>query len=464
MAQVGDKVKEFGSGVLTNGGAIQREQDREAKKERQRLEQEAYEKHAAESTARRNKAREDEAQALIAQAQVRKAADEERQRKAAEKQAQEEVARLKAISDKEAARLARQQDTERRLAEKKAADRAALTQRLEERERQSQAEKLLEDLAQNQTKNDGVDQVNQSAKAIKADEENQETEDLDDEAEEAQEPLLQTVKGEVYVPTSIPSTQEKIAPEAAYDLRELPPTPATLTTQMLSDEAQHVESGKELIDRILRGDAKWDGKSPEGLEELAQTSRSENRFQKIINANRELKTENETLKEKIEKLLDEVHGYRVEGELIGSLLNTPKPASLEETQKEREDRHLNPKRFSVENEAKQEMLRYLNTRQGEIDHAHKSNLFLKYIQDPFYMNVFVNTNESASWWAVIDTIYNAIELPAPDWSKVKVSQYQANPEHQTQPIRARTATLGVPVTSKGQPMDRIAQHLGNMGI
>jgi len=33
-----------------------------------------------------------------------------------------------------------------------------------------------------------------------------------------------------------------------------------------------------------------------------------------------------------------------------------------------------------------------------------------------------------------------------------------------QPIRARTSTLGAPLASSENPMDRIAQHLGNMGI
>jgi hypothetical protein len=45
-----------------------------------------------------------------------------------------------------------------------------------------------------------------------------------------------------------------------------------------------------------------------------------------------------------------------------------------------------------------------------------------------------------------------------DWFKVKPISYKP------QTIRARRATLGVPVASFEEPMDRIAQHLGNMGI
>jgi hypothetical protein len=86
------------------------------------------------------------------------------------------------------------------------------------------------------------------------------------------------------------------------------------------------------------------------------------------------------------------------------------------------------------------------------------------MQDPFYMNVFVQNNQVSEWWPVIDSIYNSIGLSAPDWSKSKVETYQPKTQPQPQPIRARTATLGSPVASSEQPLDRIAQHLGNMGI
>ncbi|MEY2663066.1 MAG: hypothetical protein RIQ35_1383 [Pseudomonadota bacterium] len=33
-----------------------------------------------------------------------------------------------------------------------------------------------------------------------------------------------------------------------------------------------------------------------------------------------------------------------------------------------------------------------------------------------------------------------------------------------QPIRARTATLGTPLMTADNPIERITQHLGNMGI
>lgn len=63
---------------------------------------------------------------------------------------------------------------------------------------------------------------------------------------------------------------------------------------------------------------------------------------------------------------------------------------------------------------------------------------------------------------MIDAIYNSIEMLPPDWSKMKMMSCQPKPS--LQPIRARTVTLGVPFANLEQPMDRIAQHLGNMGI
>lgn len=463
------EVKNFGSGVMTNGGAIQRVQDREAKRERERLEKEAYEKHAAESAARRNKAREDRAIELAEQSKARQAAEEEKQRKAAEKLAREEEGQLKVVAAKEAARLARQQDLERRLAEKKekegaaqaAAEVAALLAKQQELDRQNQkqtqAVALLDDLskAPDITKTEAPKPV-VVAKEL---EDPEELEEL-----ETEEPVLQIVKGAVHVPASIPAVDAseyiKTDLPAVYDMSALMPAPTVLTVETTPQKDVQVESGKELIDRILTGAEQ----SPENQEQVPQSARSENRFQKIINTNRDLAKENQTLKARVEKLLDEVHGYQVEGELVGSILDTQERAKRQAPPQNAAERYLKPKLFSVVDEAKKEMLKYLSTREDEIDHTHKSVLFLKYMQDPFYMNVFVQNNQASEWWPVIDSIYNSIGLSAPDWSKSKAETYQPKAQPQPQPIRARTATLGAPVASSEQPMDRIAQHLGNMGI
>lgn len=463
------EVKNFSSGVLTNGGAIQRVQDREAKRERERLEKEAYEKHAAESAARRNKAREERAIELAEQSKARQAAEEEKQRKAAEKSARDEEERLKVVAAKEAARLVRQQDLDRRLVENKekeatkqaAAEVAVLLAKQQELERQNQKQTQAAGLLDDLSKTSDTPKA-EAPKLVVVTKELEDPEELEE--LEAEEPTLQIVKGAVHVPASIPamdpSVDAKTELPPAYDMSALMPAPAVLTIEATPQPEVQVESGKELIDRILTGAEQM----PEDQEQVPQSARSENRFQKIINTNRDLAKENQTLKARVEKLLDEVHGYQVEGELVGSILDTQERAKRQAPPQNAAERYLKPKPFSVVDEAKKEMLKYLSTREDEIDHTHKSVLFLKYMQDPFYMNVFVQNNQASEWWPVIDSIYNSIGLSAPDWSRSKVETYQPKTQLQPQPIRARTATLGAPVASSEQPMDRIAQHLGNMGI
>ena len=110
-------------------------------------------------------------------------------------------------------------------------------------------------------------------------------------------------------------------------------------------------------------------------------------------------------------------------------------------------------------EAKLQMLNFLNTRSDEIDHIDKAICFNKYMSDPCYMQVFVQNNQPEQWQTMIEAIYEAIGRPEPSFANVKPITH-----HSPQPIRARTSTLGAPVASSGNPIDRIAQHLGNMGI
>jgi hypothetical protein len=338
---------------------------------------------------------------------------------------------------------------------------AALLAKQQEQERQNQrqaqATALLDDLSK--APDTPKTEVPKPVVVAKELEDPDELEEL-----ETEEPALQIVKGAVHVPASMPAMDQNASTKtelpAAYDMSALMPAPAVLNIEATPQPEVQVESGKELIDRILSGTEQ----SPENQEQVPQSARSENRFQKIINTNRDLAKENQTLKARVEKLLDEVHGYQVEGELVGSILDTQERAKRQAPPQNAAERYLKPKQFSVVDEAKKEMLKYLSTREDEIDHTHKSVLFLKYMQDPFYMNVFVQNNQASEWWPVIDSIYNSIGLSAPDWSKSKAETYQPKAQPQPQPIRARTATLGAPVASSEQPIDRIAQHLGNMGI
>lgn len=89
----------------------------------------------------------------------------------------------------------------------------------------------------------------------------------------------------------------------------------------------------------------------------------------------------------------------------------------------------------------------------------KAQCFYKYLTDPFYMQVFVQTNKPEQWQSTIESIYDSIGTPEPSFTNVKINSMKT-----LQPIRARTSTLGAPLASSENPMDRIAQHLGNMGI
>ncbi|QWE05380.1 hypothetical protein [Polynucleobacter sp. JS-JIR-II-50] len=432
------EVKNFSSGVLTNGGLVQKEQEREARRQQEKLRKEAEEKSAAEAVTRRIKAREERALEKAeqeAQAKAKQLVDEERRRKADEKSAQDEVARLQVVAAKEAARLERQKDLERRLAEK-----AALQQQEEaKRKTQQKSAALLDSLTKEPEAEEGEPTQKQEAE------------------EESAEPVFSPVKGEVLVPAEMPSLTSNPEPEpiAVRDISELLPPPVVLTVEAESQAPIQVESGKELIERVLSSTEKA---PKDQVEETAQPNRSENRFQKMANTNRDLVKENDVLKSKVEDLLDKLHSYEIEGELVGSMMDSVDRNKKEKWHEKPGQSYLNKDHFSIVKEAKQEMLKYLSTRQGEIDHGYKSELFAKYMDDPFYMNVFVQNHGVFEWWPVIDSIYNSIGLPKPDWSKVKVTS------HAPQPIRARTATLGSPVASSEQPMDRIAQHLGNMGI
>ena len=432
------EVKNFSSGVLTNGGLIQKEQEREAKRQQERLRKEAEDKNAAEAVARRIKAREERALERVeqeAQAKAKQLADEERRRKADEKSAQDEVARLQVIAAKEAARLERQQDLERRLAEK------AARQQQEEAKRKTQQKSAAL-----------LDSLNKEPEA----EEGEPTQEQEAE-EESAEPIFAPVKGEVLIPAEMPSlaTNSQSEPIVARDISELLPPPVVLTVEAEPQTPIQVESGKDLIERVLSA---TEDAPKEQVEEVTQPNRSENRFQKMANTNRDLAKENDALKSKVEDLLDKLHSYEIEGELVGSMMESVERSKKEKWSEKPDHSYLNKDQFSVVKEAKQEMLKYLSTRQGEVDHCYKSELFAKYMEDPFYMNVFVQNHGVFEWWPVIESIYNSIGLPKPDWSKVKITG------HAPQPIRARTATLGAPVASSEQPMDRIAQHLGNMGI
>lgn len=401
MTQVANEVEGFKSEVLTKGGSIQRVQDREAKKERERLEKEAYEKHAAESAARRNKAREDRALELIAQAKARQAA---------------------AQLDKE---------------------RSAQTQKIQKAERKSQgrsqATNLLDDLSK---------APNVSLTKLSEDLDEGEVLDELEEHEPEPEPIFTPVKGEVLVPAFMPALETKATPQA-HDLAEILPAPVAITVDTPPKVEIQTETAKELIERALNPqptgsspdiDPGVNAEPPSGI----KSKRGCERIQKMINEKRDLEKQVEDLQCTVTSLQDVIRKYEIEGKLVGNVM------SLANTQK---------KPSELVSEAKLQMLKFLNTRSDEIDHIDKAICFNKYMSDPFYMQVFVQNNQLEQWQTMIESIYEAIGRPEPSFANVKPIA-----SHSPQPIRARTSTLGAPLASAGNPMDRIAQHLGNMGI
>ncbi len=400
MTQVANEVEGFKSEVLSKGGSIQRVQDREAKKERERLEKEAYEKHAAESAARRNKAREERALELIAQAKARQ---------------------VEAQLDKE--RSAQIQQTQK--AERKSQGR-------------SQAANLLDDLSKTT-----------NASLAKLSEDIDEGEVLEEESEALEpESIFTPVKGEVHVPAFMPTSADK-APPQAHDLGEILPAPVAITVDTLPKTEIEAETAEDLIKKILNPgpmDPSPDAEPSVNTESSGgiKSKRGCERVQKMINEKRYLEKQVIDLQSKVATLQDAVRKYEIESKLVSNVM------TLADSQK---------KPSELVSEAKLQMLKFLNTRSDEIDHTDKAVCFNKYMSDPFYMQVFVQNNQPEQWQTMIESIYEAIGRPEPSFASVKPMAI-----HSPQPIRARTSALGAPLASAGNPMDRIAQHLGNMGI
>ena len=408
-----DVVKNFSSGVLSNGGSIQKVEEREARKEHERLHgQELSEKDA-----------------------FKKPTKEDPHQRLEGFRAQRMQGVLGKVTVEESVEKNAKQETKQVPKQEQPPK-----ERSHKAERKSQTTGLLDSLSK------GKEMLQPKAESFS----------------------LSTGDGEVLVPPEIPSFSVKpqSAPLVARNIEPLLPPPAVLTVEQLPQTPVQAESGKELLERVLNGNEKdlegqLDAEGGPASAPVAPT-RSESRFQKIINANRELAKENDSLKLKVESLLDKLHGQDLENELVDNAMASLDRAKKESWYENREADDLKSNSFSVVKEARKEILNYLSTRKGEADHSMKSPVLLKYSQDPFYMNLFVRNLELSQWWPTIDAIYNAIEVPAFEWSKVETTK--PKPQMQPQPIRARTATLGKPLANSEEPIDRIAQHLGNMGI
>ena len=410
MTQVANEVTSFKSEVLSNGGSIQRAQNREELKERERLRKEAEDKHAAEVHARRIKAREERDLKLAERAAAQKASDEEKARKAEEQAV---------------AKLAKEQEAEKQKA-----------LRVQKAEPKSQATSLLDDLSKVSKPSASLAQISEDI------EEGEELEDSE------VEPIFAPIKGEVQVPAMMTAPQGDLEPQA-YDLGELLPAPAAINVDALPQPAIQTESAEELINRVLNpgpADSSPESNNKPNEEASAdiKSKRGCERIQKIINEKRDLEKQVEDLQVTVVSLQDALRKYEIESQFVDNAMSVStkqkKPAELV-------------------SEAKHQIIKYLNSREDEVDHSAKAQCFYKYLTDPFYMQVFVQTNKPEQWQSTIESIYDSIGMPEPSFANVKITPLQT-----LQPIRARTSTLGAPLASSENPMDRIAQHLGNMGI
>jgi hypothetical protein len=410
MTQVANEVTSFKSEVLSNGGSIQRAQNREELKERERLRKEAEDKHAAEVHARRIKAREERDLKLAERAAAQKLSDEEKARKAQEQAV---------------ATLAKEQEAEKQKA-----------LRVQKAEPKSQATSLLDDLSKVSKPSASLAQISEDI------EEGEELEDSE------VEPIFAPIKGEVQAPAMMTAPEGELEPQA-YDLGELLPAPAAITVDALPQSAIQTESAEEFINRVLNpGPADSSPENNNKLNEEAsgdiKSKRGYERIQKIINEKRDLEKQVEDLQVTVVSLQDALRKYEIESQFVDNAMaasaKQKKPAELV-------------------SEAKHQIIKYLNSREDEVDHSAKAQCFYKYLTDPFYMQVFVQTNKPEQWQSTIESIYDSIGMPEPSFANAKITPLQT-----LQPIRARTSTLGAPLANAGNPMDRIAQHLGNMGI
>ena len=410
MTQVANEVTSFKSEVLSNGGSIQRAQNREELKERERLRKEAEDKHAAEVHARRIKAREERDLKLAERAAAQKASDEEKAKKAQEQAV---------------AKLAKEQEAEKQKA-----------LRAQKAEPKSQATSLLDDLSKASNSSKSLTQISEDI------EEGEELGELE------AEPIFAPIKGEVQVPAMMTAPEGELEPQA-YDLGELLPAPAAINVDVLPQPAIQTESAEELINRVLNprpadSSPENNNKPNEEASSDIKSKRGCERIQKIINEKRDLEKQVEDLQVTVVSLQDALRKYEIESQFVDNAMSVStkqkKPAELV-------------------SEAKHQIIKYLNSREDEVDHSAKAQCFYKYLTDPFYMQVFVQTNKPEQWQSTIESIYDSIGMPEPSFANAKITPLQT-----LQPIRARTSTLGAPLASSENPMDRIAQHLGNMGI
>lgn len=400
-------VEGFKSEVTTDGGYYQRIQDREAYKEKMRLKKEEEKAQAAESTIRLQQVRDESRKQAALLAEARRLAQMAAEKPAPVQKPSPAATPAPVATSPKAAPAPKASPSLLPPAQ------APVSQKMEKPEQ------------------------------------------IDEEEcnEEPEVETLKPIKGAVYVPSALPASfgntplKEETGPSlsVAHDLSSLVPAPTAVTLGQAAEVPVLVESGKRLIERLLS--AGTEGSTAPAVDEPEteiKSKRGVERIQKIMHEKRELEKQVEDLQATVLNLQDEVRKYEIENKLVENVMHT------QDSQK---------KKPELISQARTTMLEYLQSRNNEIDHAAKVECFNKYLADPFYMQIFVQNNKPEDWQSTIEFIYNAIEM-----TNIPIRPTRESFLKGVQPIRARTASLGTPLTTADNPIERITQHLGNMGI
>ena len=419
------EVKNFNSEVLTDGGALMREAEREEAKQRK---QEQQEREAIAQEAREAKEAQTELQRVREEGRRALAAKQEAKRLAAEESALKDEVAAKQIAEQAAANAARAKaDEEKRQAAKEARKLELARAKEEQAAKQAVKEERTQGVPRKSSMHALLDDLGDKPSAVQASVFDRGVANVPGHIPEALSALL-NMESDI-----LSGSNSKIDSSAVRNLNAMLPSPSqTVNAILLESEPLH-ESGEECIARVLDSD--------EVEEEHGEirSKRGKERVQRLLQEKRALETQ-----------LAELQA------LVAHLQGTAEQAEEEPTP-ESKKAATEKQQAALVTEAKLEMLRFLNSRESEVDHLEKVNCFYRYMTNPFYMHAFVQNNRPDEWQGVLEYIYDAIEKPLPPKAKRSNSA-------STQPIRSRTSTLGMPVAHSSKPIERITEHLSNMGI
>lgn len=419
------EVKNFNSEVLTDGGALMREAEREEAKQRK---QEQQEREAIAQEAREAKEAQTELQRVREEGRRALAAKQEAKRLAAQESALKDEAAAKQIAEQAAANAARAKaDEEKRQAAKEARKLELARAKEEQAAKQVLKEELTQGVPRKSSMHALLDDLGDKPSAVQVSVFDRGVANVPGHIPEALSALL-NMESDI-----LSGSNSKIDSSAVRNLNAMLPSPSqTVNAILLESEPLH-ESGEECIARVLDSD------EVEEEHDEIRSKRGKGRVQRLLQEKRALETQLAQLQA-----------------LVAHLQGTAEQAEEEPTP-ESKKAATEKQQAALVTEAKLEMLRFLNSRESEVDHLEKVNCFYRYMTNPFYMHAFVQNNRPDEWQGVMEYIYDAIEKPLPPKAKRSNSD-------STQPIRSRTSTLGMPVVHSSKPIERITEHLSNMGI